>query len=891
MVHVESTSSAGYFNASGNPVTAKEVSRAYSDGIVGFNNESVYSSFDIVKFEYWLNNTKYSGVATNMQNAQFAWMLNTSNGTEENSGVWTRGTEGYPTFANADSLPIYRVVFNDEGITSNRYTNYQGFVVFPEDPEPAEGSIFSGWFNSEDVKVKPSMVFVMDQTINAVYTDASDVFWNINFYNADSTLLSSQTLQHGSIVDYHGETPSIPATAKYTYIFAGWNVEPTNATENFDYYAVYDSVMNSYKVVFQDYDKKELKSLTYEYGATPRFSEKLTRASSVEWNYSHVGWDPAITAVTEEAVYTAVYDSSKVEYTVTFMNGTEVLETLKVPYGSAATPSVTPTRVGYKFIGWSPKFGNITADLTVKAMFEELVYRTVSIKEENGEIIDNVDVEENGKFTLPSAAEKTGYKFDGWYDSKGNCLGQPGDVITISADISIEARYSILSYTITFVDEDGSVIESGSVEFGSMPTASKEPTKASTAQYTYEFAGWTPEFVAVSGNAIYTATYNAVVRNYTVTFADENGKALSSSSVAYGKIPTAPATEPTKAATVQYNYTFAGWTPELVKVTGDATYKATFTSALRNYTITFVDEDGSEISKSAVAYGESPVAPAEPTRTSTAQYSYEFAGWSPAVTAVSGNATYTATYTSKVRTYEITFVDEDGSEISKSAVAYGESPVAPAEPTKASTAQYSYEFAGWTPGIVKVTGDATYKASYNSVLNAYKVTFLDYDGSTLKSQNVKYGAAATAPADPERDGYKFTGWDKSFDEIVKNTDVTAQYEKLSSSSIPASSSSQPTSSSSAIPASSSSAKNESSSSEKGEAVIEMAAAPHFSVEIVGRNIQISAARIGSAYMILDVQGRVLKQGRVNVDNFNIAVPRAGNYLIRIGNQTRSVIVR
>ena len=94
-----------------------------------------------------------------MQRDQFAWILNTSNGAEENSGVWTRGTDGYPTFANKDSLAIRKVVFNDDGTTSNRYTNYKGLVSFPEDPEPADGYIFSGWYNADEIKVKPTTVF------------------------------------------------------------------------------------------------------------------------------------------------------------------------------------------------------------------------------------------------------------------------------------------------------------------------------------------------------------------------------------------------------------------------------------------------------------------------------------------------------------------------------------------------------------------------------------------------------------------------------------------------------------------------------------------------------------------------------------------------------------
>lgn len=764
----------------------------------------------------------------------------------------------------------------------------------PEAPAAEEGYYFKGWFDENLTRVDSKTVFTENTTVKALYGELLDLSYTVTFKNVDGTVLQSSAVQYGNVPVYAGDVPTLAATAQYTYTFAGWDATLIPVTEEVVYTATYDATINKYTVQFLNYDNSVLQEELLAYGTMPAYKgENPERESTVAFNYTFKGFDKTIASVVGDATYIAEFDATPVTYEVVFKNGSEILKTQYVEYGKAATAPASPTREGYVFNGWDKSFSSVKSALTVNALFTAAPKHQLIVYVD-GKVEISEEVYEGASYTLPEAAEKPGYTFVGWYDNKGNYLGQPGESITISADISIEARYSTVSYTITFVDEDGSVIESGSVEYGSMPTAPKDPTKASTAQYNYTFAGWSPELVKVTDDATYKATFTSALRNYTVTFVDEDGVEISKSTVAYGKTPSAPA-DPSKASTAQYSYEFAGWSPAVTAVSSNTTYTATYTSKVRTYEITFVDEDGSEISRSAVAYGETPVAPTEPTKASTAQYIYEFAGWTPEITTVKGKATYSATYNAVAKSYTVTFVDEDGTEISKSTVAYGKTPVAPADPTKASTAQYSYEFAGWTPGIVKVIGDATYKASYNSVLNAYKVTFLDYDGSTLKSQNVKFGAAATAPAEPERDGYKFTGWDKSFDEIVKNTDVTAQYEKLSSSSVPnssSSSSSAPKSSSSSEKSdnSSSSAKHESSSSEKGDAIIEIAGVPHFSVEIVGRNVQISAARIGSAYMVLDMQGRVLNQGHVNVDNFNVAVPRAGNYLIRIGNQTRNIVV-
>ena len=60
----------------------------------------------------------------------------------------------------------------------------------------------------------------------------------------------------------------------------------------------------------------------------------------------------------------------------------------------------------------------------------------------------------------------------------------------------------------------------------------------------------------------------------------------------------------------------------------------------------------------------------------------------------------------------------------------------------------------------------------------YKVTFRDADGTILDEQDVKEGESAKAPSNPTKEGYTFTGWDKSLDNISGDTDITAEYEVI-----------------------------------------------------------------------------------------------------------------
>ena len=109
---------------------------------------------------------------------------------------------------------------------------------------------------------------------------------------------------------------------------------------------------------------------------------------------------------------------------------------------------------------------------------------------------------------------------------------------------------------------------------------------------------------------------------------------------------------------------------------------------------------------SNVPYGTTPTYDgATPTKAQDAQYTYTFAGWSPAVSAVQGDVTYTATYTPHLRSYTITWKDGNGDTLKTDTVAYGQTPsYSGTTPTKAATAQYTYTFNNtWSPAITSVT--------------------------------------------------------------------------------------------------------------------------------------------------------------------------------------------
>lgn len=222
-------------------------------------------------------------------------------------------------------------------------------------------------------------------------------------------------------------------------------------------------------------------------------------------------------------------------------------------------------------------------------------------------------------------------------------------------------------------------------------------------------------------------------------------------SVTYGTQAEFLGSNPTREPNIDYTYDFTGWTPALGKVTSDVTYTATYSKQPRKYTIIFTTEGGVEIERQFLTHNELPVCENVPTKTGfTLQ-------WEPALAAVTGDATYRATWLEEPPTeYEITFFDYDGTTKLKPTdetpymVAVGDTPTPPADPAgKPATSEFTYVFHHWSPALeeVSATSIKSYTAVYLEVAKTYEIKYYKEDGTTLiSSENLTYGATPTPPA-------------------------------------------------------------------------------------------------------------------------------------------------
>lgn len=208
-------------------------------------------------------------------------------------------------------------------------------------------------------------------------------------------------------------------------------------------------------------------------------------------------------------------------------------------------------------------------------------------------------------------------------------------------------------YTVKWINDDGTLLETdANVEEGTIPTYNGDtPQKDADDDYTYTFKGWDPEVSEVTGDVTYKATYDEtqIVKKYTVTWKNWDGSELKSEEVEAGTMPVWSGDDPVRESANGYTYTFKGWTPELKEVTGDVTYTAEFDAVKNLYTVTWVDEDGTVLDVDEnVEYGTDPLplySGKQPAKEADHDYTYTFAGWTPEVTPVTKDVTYTATYT------------------------------------------------------------------------------------------------------------------------------------------------------------------------------------------------------------------------------------------------------
>lgn len=184
---------------------------------------------------------------------------------------------------------------------------------------------------------------------------------------------------------------------------------------------------------------------------------------------------------------------------------------------------------------------------------------------------------------------------------------------------------------------------------------------------------------------------------------------------------------------------------------------------INKYTVTFMDGEKVLETFTNVPHGSAVTAPEVSKKDGKT-----FVGWDKKFDNVTSDLTINAVY--DVDTFTVTF--KDGEKVLETqTVEYEAAAIAP--DTARLSPPEGMHFAKWDKDFSKVTEDIEVSAVYE--LNDYTVIFKNGD-TTIKTETVKHGFAATAPNVFDSATEKFVGWDKPFDNVTSDLIVNAKFE-------------------------------------------------------------------------------------------------------------------
>ena len=317
---------------------------------------------------------------------------------------------------------------------------------------------------------------------------------------------------------------------------------------------------------------------------------------------------------------------------------------------------------GYSFGGWYTEAActNEFSDTTTVLMSDLYLYAkwipnpyTVTWESEGEKLGDEqVAYNQTPKKTFTPEKKSTpefDYEFLGWKVKDGSDALVNPNTTAVIADVTYEAVFkpTTREYTVTWESEDNSFITSAKVEYKNTPKSNPAVSKASDAQFDYEFVGWkvkgdesnkivAPTEIAVTEDVTYVAVFKPVTRQYTVTWknSDDAVDSLATEKVDYNGKPTLdPRDKANKASNAQYTYEFKGWKladtadtalvdPTTIAVVKDVTYIAVFKPITRQYTVTYYVDGEKQGNEETYNYGTSVK-----IRGNAVKKGYTFSGW------------------------------------------------------------------------------------------------------------------------------------------------------------------------------------------------------------------------------------------------------------------------
>ncbi|MDR0597048.1 MAG: InlB B-repeat-containing protein [Treponema sp.] len=240
--------------------------------------------------------------------------------------------------------------------------------------------------------------------------------------------------------------------------------------------------------------------------------------------------------------------------------------------GKAAEPSPVPAREGYVLEGWYTEAAatnrwdfavdTVTADITLYAKWlpaEEGSW-TVSFNAAGGSPAPGAQtVNDGGKAAVPEPVPvREGYVLEGWYTEAAYTNRWDFAVDTVTADITLYAKWTLKQYTVTFNSSGGGAVEAQTVEHGDKAAEPEPPVNgALILEGWYKESSLTTRWdfdsdTVTADITLYAAWVEVLPGYHLVSFNSRGGAAVAAQTVA----ENGRAEEPDPPA--RNNYVFDG---------------------------------------------------------------------------------------------------------------------------------------------------------------------------------------------------------------------------------------------------------------------------------------------------------------------------------------------
>jgi hypothetical protein len=388
-------------------------------------------------------------------------------------------------------------------------------------------------------------------------------------------------------------------------------------------------------------------------------------------------------------------------------NGTIAPGTTNVNYGGSQTFTITPA-TGYHItdvlvdgasVGAvsSYSFNNMTSAHSIAAGFAINTYTVTFAPGAHGLITGGTAVQTipyGGNATAPTITANPGWTFTGWDTTFTN----------VTANLTVTAQYSQITYTVAFVASAHGIITSGTA-VQTIPYGGNATAPTITANPGWTFTGWDTAFTNVTANLTVTAQYSQIT--YTVTFsAGTHGALLYGNNIQpinYGGTAVSP------IVTADQGWKFTGWDRPLTNITAYTVITAQYSQI--QYTVTFVVGDHGNLDSGnavqAVIFGAAADAPVVSPNSG-----WVFTGWDSSFNNITGDITVTAQYRQVV--YIVHFNPGNYGKVTGGFVEQfvdgGQIAIAPEV-----TAEPGWVFTGWDTSFADIHEDMTITAQYEQV--------------------------------------------------------------------------------------------------------------------------------------------------------------------------------